>query len=189
MSVVLCALLIFTRIVNMSPIGQRYCEISDQNQKEKIVKTVKRKRKESKDVEENALFNRVCEDAQFPDTDFFPAENENLSVNICSLVAKKHCIDNENSFDQLILFPTIISTPIEKLATEENKENIPPSTDQEVFQPILKDVRQQNSHRCEEFGENLPDYLQMSHCQEHLFHFIGIKDTRTNYNTLIVAKK
>ncbi|VDO29414.1 unnamed protein product [Brugia timori] len=122
------------------------------------------------------------------------------------------CIDFKNVYDKIVLFPPNNSTDGNKMNVwnkvnefsekvnnlqqdysieEENKENIPPSnfprsdSSGSSPHPSLTFVRQMNTHQCNKFGKGLPEYLKLSHCQEENFHFLGSRDERTNYNTLI----
>lgn len=114
----------------------------------------------------------------------------------------KYCIDDENPYDKIVLFPTVSSVegrPLQKWKTMEDlseklsqHEDIAQAANTEKPgspHPSLNNVRQMNTHKCEKFGENLPEFLKLSHCHEEMFHFFGFKDTRTNFNTLIVITK
>lgn len=125
------------------------------------------------------------------------------------------CIDFNRSYSNLVVFPPtnsaeenkiqmwksieefakIFSEHQTKTASDENKENIPPpnfltvSTPEPSPHPSLAFARQRNTHRCSNFGEDLPEYLKFSHCHEEMFHFVGIKDKRTDCNALFVVMK
>lgn len=128
----------------------------------------------------------------------------------------KTCIDFNSTYHNLIAFPPTSTAEEKKIETwnsivenskqnveenevqttnEENKENIPPPNFPNSSAPCsspyqsIKFARQFNTHSCSKFGEDLPEYLKFSHCHEEMFHFIGIKDERTNCNVLLAVMK
>ncbi|VDO35795.1 unnamed protein product [Brugia timori] len=123
------------------------------------------------------------------------------------------CIDFNNTYNNLVVFPPNNSAGVNKIKTwksieefakvfnehqvnvdiVENKENIPPlnfsTTSKPSTHPSLAFARHQSTHHCCNFGEELPEYLKFSHCHEEMFHFFGINDKRTDCNVLFVVMK
>lgn len=133
-----------------------------------------------------------------------PAESEKL--------VDERCIDFNRTYQSLVLFPPSNHVDEDKLqmwksmtefakminfsGNEENKENIPPPSfkskstlSKDSHNPSIEFARRHNTHLCTDFGRELPEYIQFSHCHEEMFHFFGVKDRRTNCNILFVIMK
>ncbi|KAK7583979.1 hypothetical protein V9T40_004942 [Parthenolecanium corni] len=122
-------------------------------------------------------------------------------------VVDEKCIDFNRAYQSLIVFPPSNSIDQGKVQIwksiiefakkfdekklisieQENKENIPPPNFaprlgewNDSPHPSIEFARQHDTHRCTQFGEELPEYIKFLHCHEETFHFFCVKDERTN---------